>query len=127
MCRNEDFDKRIVLHNIFKKYENHFSITKIRCNMSPKIHFNSNSTLPSTRQATSNEVNLILKSLNTKTAPGTDKIPTKLIKLASNFLSIAINNSVALSKFPEIAKIATVVPIEVDEKYNISLDLYNTI
>ena len=50
VCHNEDFDKRIVLHNIFKKYENHSSLTKIKTS-------------------------------------GVDKIPKKLFKLASNFLS----------------------------------------
>ena len=30
VCQNEDFHKRIVLHNIIKKYENHFSIIKIK-------------------------------------------------------------------------------------------------
>ena len=62
----EDFDKKVVLHNIIKKYENHSSIIKIRNNMSLKSHSSSNNTLPSAMQVTSNEVNLILKSLNTK-------------------------------------------------------------
>ena len=70
VCHNEDFDKKMVLHNIIRKYENHF---------------------------TSDEVNLILKSLNAKKASGTDNIPTQLVKLASNYLSkplaTAINNS----------------------------------
>ena len=65
--------------------------------MSVKSHLSSNNTLASARQVTSNEVNLNLKSLNTKKASGTDKIPTKLVKLASDFLSTplatAINNS----------------------------------
>ena len=86
VCHNEDFDKRIVLHNFIKKYENHLSI-KIKNNMSVKSHLSSSNTLASARQVTSNEVNLMLKSLNTKKASGTDKIPTKLVKLASNFLS----------------------------------------
>ena len=30
VCYNEDFDKRIVLHNIIKKIENHSSIIKIK-------------------------------------------------------------------------------------------------
>ena len=72
----------------------------------------SNNSLASARQVTSNEVNLILKSLNTKKESGTDKILTKLVKLASNFLSeplaTAINSSLAPSKFPDIAKVATI-------------------
>ena len=103
---NEDFEKRIVSNNIIKKYENHFSIT-----MSVKSHLKSDNTLTSTGRVTSNEVNLILKSLNTKKTSGTDKIATKLVKLASNFLSkplaTAINNSLASSKFPDIPKAAS--------------------
>ena len=87
----------------------------------------SNNILASARQATSSEVKLILKSLNTKKASGTDKIPTKFVKLALNFISkpiaTAINNSLASSKFPGIAKVATVIPIDkkTDDKY----DLFN--
>ena len=65
---------------------------------------------------TPKEINTILKSLNSKKAPGIDKIPTKLVKLASDILaeplSIAINNSIRTSTFPNNAKIATVVPID---------------
>ena len=53
----------------------------------------SNNTLASTKQVTSSEVNLILKSLNSKKASGTDKIPTTLVNLASNFFIKAISNS----------------------------------
>ena len=94
--------------------------------MSVKSQLSSNNTVASARQVTSNEVNLILKSLNTKKASGTDKIPTKLVKLASNFLLkplvTAINNSLASSNFPDIAKVATVIPIDkkTDDKYDIS-------
>ena len=92
VCHNEDFDKRIVLHNV-KKYENHSIRIKIKNNMSVKSHLSSNNTLSSARQVTTNEVNLILKSVNTKVS-GRDKISTKLVKLTSNF-----NNSLASSNF----------------------------
>ena len=114
------------LHNIIEKYENHSSIIKIKNYMSVKSQLSSNNTLASASQVTSNEVNLILKSLNTKKASGTDKITKKLVKLASNFVSkllaTAINNSLASSKFPDIAKVAAVVPIDkkTDDKYDIS-------
>ena len=61
--------------------------------MSVKRHSSSNNTLPSAMQVTSNEINLFLKSPNTKKASGTDKIPTKLVKLASNFSINVIRNS----------------------------------
>ena len=123
---NEEFDKRMVLHNIIKEYENHSSIIKIKKNMSVKSQLGSNNNLASARQVTSNEANFILKALNTKKASGTDKIPTKLEKLASKFLSkplaIAINNSLASFKFFDIAKVATVITIDKkkDDKYDIS-------
>ena len=86
VCHNEDFDKRLVLHNIIKKYENHSSIVKIKNSMSLKYQLSSNNTLVSASEVTSNEVYFILKSLITKKAYDTDKISTKLVKLASNFL-----------------------------------------
>ena len=55
-----------------------------------------------------------------------DKIPTKLVKLASDILAetllIAINNSITTSTSPNNAKIATVVPIDkkTDDKFVIS-------
>ena len=126
VCHNKDFNKRAVLNNIIKKYKNCSSMIKIKNKMSVQSHLSLNNALPSARQVTVNEVDLILKSLYTKKASGTDKIPTKLVKVSSNFLStplaIAINNSLALSKFPDIAKVATVVPIDkkTDGKYDIS-------
>ena len=90
---NEDFDKRTVLHNIIKKYENHSSIIKIKNYMSVKSYLSSNNTLASTRQVTSNEANLILKSLNSKKASGTDKIPTKLVSIKFSLKATAINKS----------------------------------
>ena len=78
--------------------------------MSVKSHLSSNNTLASARQTTSNEVNLIPKSLNTKKASGTDKILTKLVKLTLHFLSkslaTTINNCLASSKFRDIVKVA---------------------
>ena len=123
VCYNED--KRIILHNIIKKYENHSRVIKIKSNTSVKSHLSSINTLASARQVTSSEVNLILKSLNIKKAFGTDKIPTKLVKLASSFLSklsgTAINYSLASSKFSDIAKVVTVISIDkkTDGKYDI--------
>ena len=113
VCRSENFNEKIVLHNIIKMYENHSSIIKIKNNMPAKSYLSS---LPSARQIISIEVNLILKYLKTKKASGTDKIPPKLAKSKSEFLStplaIAFNNSLASSKFPDIAKVATVVAID---------------
>ena len=77
VCHNKDFDKTMVLHNVIKKYANHSSIIKIKNNIIVKSQLSSKNTLASARQVTSNEVNLILKSLNTKKEFNTDKIQTK--------------------------------------------------
>ena len=75
---------------------------------------------------TPKEIETILKSLNSEKTPEIDKIPTKLVKLASDILaeplSIAINNSISTSNFPNNAKITSAVPIDkkTDEKYVIS-------
>ena len=71
------------------------------------------------------EVEKMLKSLNSKEAAGTDRLPIKLVKLASKVLSkslsIAMNNSITLSTFPDRAKVATVVAIDkkTDNKYTV--------
>ena len=61
--------------------------------------------------------------MNFKKAPGIDKIPTKPVKLVYDILaeplSIATNNSIRTSTFPNNAKIATVIPVDkkTDDKY----------
>ena len=68
----------------------------------------------------------MLKSLNSKKASGTDRLPIKLVELApevlSKPLSIATYNSITSSTFPDRAKVATVVLIDkkTDNKYNVS-------
>ena len=68
----------------------------------------------------------MLKSLNSKKVAGTDRLPIKLVQLASEVfskpLSIAMNNSITSSTFPDRAKVATKVPIDkkTDNKYTVS-------
>ena len=109
-------NKNEVLSSILDKYRNHPSIVKILKNKNLQ---SSSISIPSSSwgsKITTEEINTILKSLNSKKAPGIDKIPTKLVKLASYILaeplSIAINNSISTSTFPNNAKIASVVPID---------------
>ena len=72
------------------------------------------------------EIKTILKALNSKKAPGIDKIPSKLVKLVCDIstepLPIAFNSSISASTFPNNAKIESVVPIykKTDDKYVIS-------
>ena len=67
-----------------------------------------------------------MKYLDVKKALDTDKIPMKLVILASDFLSKpiskALNTCIISRTFPKNAKVATVVPIDMktDDKYVIS-------
>ena len=74
--------------------------------MPVKFRSSSNDTVSSTRQVPPNEVNLILKSLNTKNVFGRDKIPVKIVNLVSKLLSTPfeneIKNNLASSKCLEI-------------------------
>ena len=119
-------NKNEVLSTILDKYRNHPSIVKILKNRNSQ---SSSISIPSSSwgsNITTKEINTILKSLDSKKAPGIDKTPTKLVKLASDILAeplpIAINNSISTSTFPNNPKIASVVPInkKTDDKYVIS-------
>ena len=119
-------NKNGALSSILDKYRNHPSIVKIHKNRNSQ---SSSISIPSSSwgsKITPKEINTILKSLNSKKAPGIDKMSTKLVKLTSEFLaeplSIAINNSIRTCTFPNNAKIATVVPIDkkTDDKYVIT-------
>ena len=119
-------NKNGVLGSVLDKYRNHLSIAEIHKNRNLQSSFVS---IPSSSwdpQIKPKEINTILKSLNFKKAPEIIKIPTKLVKLASGILveplSIAINNSISTSTFPNNAKISSVVPIDkkTDDKYVIS-------
>ena len=109
-------NKNGVLNSILGKYGNHPSIVKIHKNRNLQ---DSSIPIPSSSwgsKITPKEINTNLKPLNSKKAPGIDKIPTKLAKLAPDILaeplSIAINNGVRTSTFPNNSKITTVVPID---------------
>ena len=117
--RNNNF-----LRSIANQYKDHPSIVNIKQSALNNTHMNTSSF--STDEVTPDKVNSIIKSLDANKAPGTDKIPMKLITLASDFLSKpilkALNNFISSCTFPENAKVATVVPIDkkTDDKYVIS-------
>ena len=115
---------RNILHSIIDRYKNHHSIVKIKSEVSSRSR--SDSDFSRNTSVTSDEVEKMLKSLNSKKAAGTDRLPIKLVKLASEVLSkpfsIAMNNSITLSTYPDRAKVATVAPIDkkTDNKYTVS-------
>ena len=115
---------RNILHSIIDRYKNHPSILKIKSEVSSKSC--SDSDFSRNILVTSDEVEKMLKSLNLKKAAGTDRLPIKLVKLASEVLSkplcISMNNSITSFTFPDRAKVASVVPIDkkIDDKYTVS-------
>ena len=76
---------RNILYSIIYRYKNHPSICKIKSEISSKSF--SDSDFSRNILVTSHEVQKMLKSLNSKKAAGTDKLPIKLVKLASEVLS----------------------------------------
>ena len=116
--------RRNIAHNITDRYKNHPSILKIKSEVSSKSC--SDSDFSRNILVTSDEVEKMLKSLNSKKAAGTDRLPIKLVKLASEVLSkrlsITMNNNITSSTFPDRAKVATVAPIDkkTDNEYIVS-------
>ena len=71
-------------------------------------------------EVTPHKISLIIKSLDANKAPGTDKLPMKLVILVSDFLSKpiskALNNCITSCTFPENAKVATVALVSAYRK-----------
>ena len=92
---------RNILHSVIDRYKNHPSIHKIKSEVSSKS--DSDSDFSRNILVTSGEVEKMLKSLNSKKAAGTDRLPIKLVKLASEVLSkplsMAMNNSITSTLF----------------------------
>ena len=61
------------------------------------------------------DVNLILKNLDTRKAPGPDLLPPKLIKIVKDIINLpltdVINHIIKSCIFPENGKIAHVTPV----------------
>ena len=114
---------RNILHSIIDRYKNHPSILKIKSEVSSKSCSDRN--FSRNILVTSDEVEKMLKFLNSKKAAGTDRLPIKLVKLTSEALSkplsISMNNSMTSFNFPDGAKVATIVPIDkmTDNKYTV--------
>ena len=115
---------RNILQSIIDCYKDHPSICKIKSGVSSKSF--SDSDFSRNILVTSDEIEKMFKSLNSKKATGTDRLPIKLVKLASEVLSkplsIAMNNGIISSNFTDRAKVVTVVPInkKTDNKYTVS-------
>ena len=102
------------LKSIANQYKDHPSIVNIRKNALNNTYMDIFSF--STDEVIPDKVNSIINSLDANQAPGTDKIPMKLIILASDFVSKpiakALKNCITSITFPENTKVATVVLID---------------
>ena len=96
------------IDKVIYHYDEHPSIIKIKqnfTNLPPfKIPF-----------ANLDDVNLILKNLDTRQAPGPDLLPPKLIKIVKDIINLpltdVINHIIKSCIFPENGKIAHVTPV----------------
>ena len=91
---------------------NHLSVTEIKS----KFTFAQSNAESSTSYTNRSHAAFLLKSLDIKKASGLDKIPPKLVKAASDVLSVplsqAINNSLVNGIFADGAKLPMVSPID---------------
>ena len=101
----DNINKKEIVENIVKNFENHPSIIKIK-------ETNINTDLFHFKEIDENDIKKLFLGINTKTSTGEAKIPTKLSKLAINHLlkplKNAINTSIRSSIFPNKAKRAAV-------------------
>jgi hypothetical protein len=95
-------------NDYYPDYSQHESILKIKDKMS-------NNTVFQFTQITKQNVFTKLNKMNPKTSSGYDQVPSKLLKMAaeplSNVITPLVNESIALSVFPDPLKYANVSPI----------------
>ena len=117
-------NKNGLLTSILVEYRNHLSIAEIHKNGNLQSSSISTASSGWGSRITLTEINTILKSLYSKKGPETDKIQTKLAKLASDILvePLSIANNSSISTFSSNAKTASVVATDkkTDDKYVIS-------
>ena len=96
------------VNKIFKHYENHPSVSKIKHNQNETLNFD----FPTAKVE---DIHKIIKSSNPRKATGPDGIPVKILKIARNVidshLTNIINRDIEENKFCEDAKTALVRPI----------------
>ena len=104
---NPNLDKSTVL-DIINKYKDHPSITKIK-------ELGINKTSFEFPEATTEDINKIIRKLNPNKATGPDHIPIKVIKASGNIidshLTYIINKDRKTNKYSEDAKTALARPI----------------
>ena len=97
------------VNKISKHYENHPSVSKIRCNQDETLNFD----FPTAKVE---DISKISKSLNPRKATGPDRIPVKTLNIARKVidsdLANIINRDIKENKFSEDAKTALVRPLD---------------
>ena len=104
---NESIIDAITCH-----FRNHPSVIEIKS----KFMFAQSNAKSSPRHANQSQVAFLLKSFDTKKASGLDKVPPKLVKVASDILSVplsqAVKNSLINGIFQDAAKVEMISPID---------------
>ena len=73
------------VNKILKHYENHPSVSKIKCNQNETLSFG----FPTAKVE---YINKTIKSLNPRKATGPDGIPVKILKIARNVIESHLTN-----------------------------------
>ena len=90
------------INNISKHYENHPSVSKIKCNQNETLNFDF--ATPKVE-----DVNKIIKSLNPRKATGADGLQAKILQIVKNVIESHLTNirtrDIKENKFSEDAKL----------------------
>ena len=112
---------------MIKDYEDHPSIIKIKENLKA----DANTGTFEFSNTDHNEIAKQIKSLKTDTSTGEDQIPTKIVKLSTQYLikplTNAINSSINSGIFPHKAKRAAVCPLDKGGKDKTKLTNYRPV
>ena len=98
----------LITKPITKKYKNHPSIKAIQDTFPVKKEFK-------IEEAKVEQINKILRNINSRKATGPDKIPPKIVKMSANIidshLTNIINSDLKRNAFSDSAEVASIRPI----------------
>ena len=98
----------LITKQIIKKYKNHPSIKAIQDTFPVKKEFK-------IEEAKVEQINKILRNINSRKATGPDIIPPKIVKMSANIidphLTNIINSDLKRDPFSDSAKVASIPPI----------------
>ena len=80
-----------IVNKFLKLYENHQSVSKIKCNQNETLNFD----FPTAKVE---NMTKIIKSLNPRKATGSDGIPVKILKIARNVINLHLANIINRDK-----------------------------